>query len=165
MNTRRVYTLPDVERARRAIAELRSLGVEDRHMSLVARADIELECVPEGRKEADTDMMPAAVKGFGAGGATGLLAGIVAAVVPPLGVTLAGAAMMTIAGAAIGGWVSALIGSTVPDPIRRKFEAEIEAGRILLIVDADKDLQDAEQALVARHGGEQLPYSSTQALT
>ena len=37
----------------------------------------------------------------------------------------------------VGTWVSALLGSTVDDPVRRKFEGEIKAGRILVVLDAE----------------------------
>jgi hypothetical protein len=42
------------------------------------------------------------------------------------------------AGALIGTWTSAMAGATVPDPVRRHYEREIEAGRILLVIDADE---------------------------
>ena len=59
---------------------------------LIARSDIELESIPNERKEADTDLMPAALRGAGYGGAAGLLAGLAAVVITPIGLTLAGAA-------------------------------------------------------------------------
>ena len=164
MKTRRVYSISGLDLARQTMSALRDIGIDDDDLALVARADIELEAIPDGRKEADTDLKPAALRGAGIGGATGLLAGLLAAVVPPLGITLAGAAVMTVAGAAIGGWASALIGSTVPDPIRRKFEQEIEAGRILLVVDAPEDLLAAEQRAVERLGGTAMPFGFSAAM-
>lgn len=96
----------------------------------------------------------------------GLLAGLVAVAFPPLGVTLAGAAIMTVGGALVGTWASALVGSSVPDPIRRKFETEIEAGKILLVIDAEEDthLPDVEAAILST-GAVALPYETASALT
>jgi hypothetical protein len=139
MKSRRVFSTETVSAAREAIAAACRSGVEDQDISLVARSDIELEAIPERHKESETDFRPAAIKGASIGGATGLLAGIAAVVIPPFGVTLAGAAVMTVLGAAVGTWSAALMGSGLPDPVRRKFEDEIEAGRILVVLDAEDD--------------------------
>jgi hypothetical protein len=39
-------------------------------------------------------------------------------------------------GALVGAWSSALVGASVPNETRRKFEDEIEAGRTLLVIDS-----------------------------
>lgn len=160
MKTRHVYSTPDLTTAAAAMAAARSAGIEDTDLLLVARSDIELESVPDSRKQADTDMMPAAVRGAGYGGAAGLLVGLVAVVVPAVGITLAGAAAVGFAGAMLGTWTSALMGSSLPDPVRVKFEDEIEAGRILLLVDGSEHaLADAEPAIL-RAGATSLPFES-----
>ncbi|MCF5922744.1 hypothetical protein L2218_12435, partial [Xanthomonas perforans] len=92
-------------------------------------------------------------------------AGLVAIAVPPIGLTLAGAGVMALAGALVGSWSSALIGATVPDPVRRQFEDQIQAGRVLVIIDAEQPaLQDAEAAMVAA-GATPLPYEAASATT
>jgi hypothetical protein len=165
MKSRRVFSTDSVAAAREAIAAACRSGVKDEDVSLVARADIELESIPERHKESETDFRPAAIKGASIGGATGLLAGIAAVVIPPFGVTLAGAAVMTVLGAAVGTWSAALMGSSLPDPVRRKFEDEIESGRILVVLDAEDDRLPAVEAAVAATGARPLPYSSADALT
>jgi hypothetical protein len=115
-------------------------------------------------KEADTDFVPAAIRGMGIGGATGLLAGLVAASFPPLGVTLAGAAALGAAGALVGGWSSALMGATVPDPIRQRFEREIAEGRVLVLVDADEATQSRVEQPLADAGAVRLAYETHSAL-
>lgn len=165
MKTRHVFTTPDLATASATMAAARAAGVDDSGLLLVARSDIELESIPNKRKEADTDMMPAALRGAGYGGATGLLAGLVALVIPPLGITLAGAAAMGLAGAMIGTWSSALVGASLPDPIRQNFDDEIKAGNILVVIDAEPDLlARAEPAMVAA-GATPLPYEATSALS
>ncbi|MGV8923699.1 MAG: hypothetical protein ACOH1L_10205 [Thermomonas sp.] len=160
MKTRHVYSTPDLITVAAAMAAARGAGIEDTDLLLVARSDIELESIPDARKEADTDMMPAAVRGAGIGGAAGVLAGLVAVAVPAVGITLAGAAAIGFAGAMLGTWTSALMGSSLPDPIRVKFEDEIEAGRILLLVDgSEQALADAEPAIL-RTGATSLPFDS-----
>jgi hypothetical protein len=72
---------------------------------------------------------------------------------------------LTVAGALTGGWASALVGASVPDPVRRKFEDEIEAGRILVVLDGDKDLLVRAEPALARAGGTPLPFDEPTALT
>ncbi|NID06386.1 DUF1269 domain-containing protein [Luteibacter jiangsuensis] len=165
MKTRRVYSTADMAQARRALAAAREAGVPDEDLSLVARHDIELEAIPEDRKDEHSDFMPAAVRGVAQGGATGLLAGLVAMAIPPLGITIAGALGVAAAGAAVGAWSSALMGAAVPDPVRRKFEGEIEAGRILVVVDVEDDDADRAGAAIADVGAVPLPFDEPSALS
>ena len=164
MKTRHVFITPDLDTAQTALVAARDAGIEDNHLLLVARSDIELESIPNDRQEADTDMLPAAMRGAGYGGATGLLAGLVALTIPPLGVTLAGAAAIGLAGAMVGCWSSALVGASLPDPIRRKFESEIQAGNILLVVDGEEKVLAVAEPAILRAGASVLPYEATTAL-
>lgn len=164
MKTRHVFITPDLDTAQAALVAARDAGIEDNQLLLVARSDIELESIPNDRQEADTDMLPAAMRGAGYGGATGLLAGLVALAIPPLGVTLAGAAAIGLAGAMVGCWSSALVGASLPDPIRRKFESEIQAGNILLVVDGEEKVLAVAEPAILRAGARVLPYEATTAL-
>jgi hypothetical protein len=165
MKQRHVYSTADLDSAQRVLQAARSAGIDNDALSLIARSDIELQDVPDERKDAKTDFLPAAARGAATGGAAGLVAGLVAIAVPPIGLTLAGAGVMALAGALVGSWSSALIGATVPDPVRRQFEDEIQSGRVLVILDAEQAaLQDAEQAMVAA-GATALPYEAASATT
>lgn len=165
MKKRRVYRTTDVTTAQRGLQAARAGGIADDDLSLIARSDIELENIPEHRKEASTDFKPAALKGAVGGGAAGLLAGLVAVAVPPLGLTLAGAGVTALAGAAVGGWASALVGSSVPDPVRRAFEEEIAAGRILLVVDGDDAALDRVEPAITDAGAQPLPFEQPSAMS
>ena len=165
MKTRHVFSTPDLATARAAMDAARGAGVRDDDLLLIARSDIELEAIPDDYKDADTDLMPAALRGAGYGGATGLLAGLVAVVATPVGLTLAGAAAIGLAGAMVGCWASALAGSSLPDPIRRRFHDEIEAGRILVVVDGDKDQLDGVTQVIEAAGATILPFEAPKALS
>lgn len=158
MKLRHVFSTPDLATAQAALVAARAAGVGNDCLSLVARSDIELSAIPDDRKEADTDMLPAALRGAGIGGAAGLAAGLLAVVATPIGLTLAGAAAATVAGAAIGSWASALMGSALPDPVRAQFDDEIKAGRILVVVDAAHPVLDDAIAAIERAGGTHLKY-------
>lgn len=165
MKTRHVFSTPDLATAKRAMQAARASGIAEECISLIARSDIELQATPEQHKEAGGDFYPAAVRGVIGGGATGLLAGLVAVAIPPVGITLAGVAGLTLAGALTGGWASALVGASVPDPVRRKFENEIEAGRILVVLDGDKALLARAEPALVRAGATALPFEKPTVLT
>ena len=157
---RMVYSTRDVAHARDALAALRMAGVVNDQVSLVARSDIELERVPDSLKEADTDAVPAAIRGMGLGGATGLLAGLAAMVFAPIGITVAGAAAVGAMGALVGGWSSALMGSALADPVRQQFDDEIAAGRVLVLVDAEDEQKAAVADAMASVQASRLDYES-----
>jgi len=163
MKTRLVYSAPNLAVARASMDAARHAGIADEDVLLVARSDIELDDIPDRRKEADTDFMPAAARGAALGGALGAVGGLIA-VVTPLGVTLLGAAAIAAAGAVVGGWASSLVGAGLPDPIRQKFEGEIEAGRILVIIDAEGDALARARAEIPAAGAIALPFEGTSAL-
>ncbi len=165
MKVRRVYSTSSLPAAQTAIRDIRDAGIEDDDISLIARSDIELERVPEHQKEAPTDFKHAALRGAGLGGATGLLAGLAAVVFPPLGLTIAGVALTTLGGAAVGTWASALVGASLPDPIRRRFEEEIEAGRILIVIDGEGEALERAEAALSAAGALHLPYDEPSALS
>jgi len=164
MNLRHVFSTRDAGHAREAVRLLLAQGVDRGAISLVARDDIELEQLPHRMQEADTDLVPAAARGMAIGGATGLLAGLAAMVVPPLGITIAGAAAIGAAGALVGGWSAALMGSAIPDPVRQRFENEIAEGRVLVLVDADEATQARLEPVLVAAGAERLPYETHSAL-
>jgi hypothetical protein len=65
---------------------------------------------------------------------------------------------MTLGGAAVGGWATALAGSAVEDPVRRKFHDEIAKGRILVVLDAPRDLLARVEPSLANIGAQPLPF-------
>lgn len=134
-----IYAFDTADAARDAIGMLRRRGVGEDKLSLVARSDIELEKVPSRYLDARTDFVPALGRGAAFGGITGLVAGLIAMAIPPLGITLSGPVLLGFlaGGAAVGAWSSSMIGSSVPDEIRRKFDDEIKAGHSLVVVDSD----------------------------
>jgi hypothetical protein len=166
MKTRHVFSTPDLVAAQATMDAAREAGVDDRDILLIARSDIELASIPNERKEADTDQMPAALRGAGYGSVAGLLAGLTAVVIAPIGLTLAGAAAATVAGGLVGCWASALMGSALPDPIRRKFDALIQQGRILVIIDGDRELLAQAEARVLANTSDVdvLPFDALSAM-
>jgi len=164
MKHRHVFSAADLGTARACIAAARHAGAADQNISLIARSDIEIEKIPQDRLDVAADTVPAAWRGAVTGGSAGLVAGLVALAIPPLGVTVAGIAALATIGAAVGTWSSAMMGSAVPNSVRRRFENEIEAGRILVVVDLDKQDLPGLDAAVAATGAIPLPYDSLTAV-
>jgi hypothetical protein len=138
---RYIYAFDSSEAARTAVRQLVARGLDEERISLIARHDIELEQIPDRYLDARTDFVPAMARGAALGGTTGVFAGLVAMAIPPLGIAMGGAALIGFftGGALLGAWSSALVGSSVPDAVRRTFEDEIASGRTLLVIDASRD--------------------------
>jgi len=165
MKTKHVYLAENLDEAAQAVGAARRAGIADDDIALIARHDIELDAIPEAMLDSRTDFAPAAMRGAAVGGATGLVAGLIAVAIPPIGMTLIGAAAVTAVGALAGTWSSALMGSALPDPVRIKFEAEIESGRILLVIDGEDDALAAADAGIVAAGGARMPFEETSALS
>jgi energy-converting hydrogenase Eha subunit E len=165
VKTRHVFSTPDLATAKAAMQAARVAGVSANCISLVARSDVELEQMPEQHREAHSDFFAGAARGVVGGGGTGLLAGLVAVAIPPIGVTLAGVVALAVAGAMVGGWTGAIAGASVPDPVRRRFETEIQAGRILVVLDGDKHLLAAAEPALVAAGATPLPFETPTALS
>jgi hypothetical protein len=165
MKTRSVFSTPDLKAAQAAMQAARSAGIDDEDLSLIARKDIELEQIADHRLVDKNDASPAAVRGIGLGGGSGLLLGLIAVAVPPLGLTLAGVGAMAVAGAAMGAWTGALVGFNVPDPVSRAFEERIEAGNILVIVDCEPEAVAAMTTAITATGATALPFDTPTAMT
>lgn len=164
MKLRHVFSTRDTTQARQAIRVLHQLGVPYAAISLVANADVELDSIPNRMKEADTDFVPAAIRGMGIGGAIGLVAGLAATAFSQLGIDLWGAIAIGVIGALVGGLSSALTGASVPDPIRQHFEREIASGQVLVLVDADEAVQARIEQPLAEAGAIRLAYETHSAL-
>lgn len=160
MKVRSVFKTPDLAAARRAMDAARHAGIDDSNLSLVARADIELEQLPDHRLNDHHDVQPAAIRGLALGGGSGLLLGLVAVAVPLLGLTLAGAAVMAAAGAAVGAGSGALIGLDVPDAVSRTFKEEIRDGHILVVLDGEPEILARAEPAVESTGAVALPFNA-----
>ena len=140
MKTRYVHAIESLPRLTNAMDAARGCGVTDDDLAVVARHDIELRIDPDAPEPAPHGQL------------TGLLAGLSAITVPTLGVSIAGAGLINLIGNAVGGWVPALAGDTVDDEVRRRYHDHVEAGRILLVVDAEPERQARVAAALAGHG-------------
>jgi hypothetical protein len=165
MKTRHVFSTRDLAAAEVAVDALRRSGLPDDDISLVARRDIDGADIPDDRQDSGDDFSRGGLKGVLAGGGSGLLVGLAALTLTPLGITIAGAAAMTAAGAAVGGWVGLITGTAEPGPVRRQFEYEIAAGRVLVIVDGEEAALEAADQTLRALGAKPLPFDAPSAIS
>jgi len=151
---RRLYfLLPDTETAGKLVNDLLLARIEERHIHLVAKEGTPLTELPEATLLQKSDFVPAVERGVALGGSAGLLVGLVAVAFPPAGVVLGGGALLASAlvGAGIGGWMSGMIGVSVPNSRLKQFEEAVEGGKLLMLVDVPKQRVEEISALIRKH--------------
>jgi hypothetical protein len=153
---RRLYFLvPSAESAKSIVDELLLVRIPERHIHVVAKDHHVLtdNQLPEAGLLQESDFVPAVERGLAVGGATGLLAGLVAVTFPPAGLALGGGAIlgMSLAGAGVGAWMSGIIGTSAPNSRLKRFEEAIEGGQLLMVVDVSKERVDEIEELVHMH--------------
>ena len=151
---RRLYFLvPNLESTRKINDELLLARVDERHIHVIAKEGTPMEDLPEAKLAQRSDVVPALDRGITIGGATGIVAGIIAVTFPPAGLALGGGAILGIglAGAGFGALMSTMIGVDVANTRIQKFQDAIEKGELLMMVDVPKNRVDEIDDLVKKH--------------
>lgn len=149
---RRIYFLaPDSATAHKIVDELRTKGIEDRHMHVLANRDTPLEDMPEATIFQKTDFVAAMERGAALGATTGLLAGLVA--LRFAGFAIAGGPILGVLlyGATIGTMMSGLAGLQVGNSRIKQYEEAIERGELLIMVDINKERIDEISKIIIKH--------------
>lgn len=152
--SRRLYLLvPDAATCKAIVAELRDIGIKESHTHVIASHAVPLEGLHEASILQTTEFKHGIEEGLGLGGVAGLLGGLLAVTFPPAGVVLGGGALLasTLAGAGLGGLVSALISKDIPNRQLAAFQGAIAAGQLLLLVDVPRSRVDEVAALIHSH--------------
>lgn len=166
MKKRHAYVTDSLEIADRCVKKARRLGLKDEDISVIARSDIELVAIPDELHDAaPNDTVPAAARGLVGGGATGVLLGLAATVVPAWGVTMAGVGILGVIGAAVGTWSAALMGSAIPNQVRRELEDCIDAGKVLVVLDAKEEQLPQLDAYLTSQGARRADYEALSVLS
>jgi len=154
---RRIYfLLPDVEVARKVVDELLLARIDVNHIHVIAKEGTAMLDLPEASLAQKSDVVTALERGIGVGGATGLLAGVVAVSFPPAGLVLGGGALLGIAlaGTGFGALMSTMIGVSAPNSRHKQFEDAIQQGELLMLVDVPKDRVDEIETMVKQQHSE-----------
>lgn len=151
---RRIYFLvPDISITKCIVDDLLMAKIEDRHIHVIAKRGTPLEELPEANLLQKSDFIPAVQQGLALGGTTGMLAGLVAIILPPASTVIAGGILLatTLVGASVGAWLSGMVGMSVGNRRIKEFEDAIEAGHFLVLVDVFSDRVDEIEERVKQH--------------
>ena len=151
---RRIYFLvPDIAATRHIVDELLLARIEEKHIHVIAKRGTPLEELPEANLLQKSDFIPAVQQGLALGGSTGVLAGLVAVVLPPASTVVAGGILLAsaLAGAGVGAWVSGMVGMSVGNRRIKEFEDAIEAGHFLVLADVPAGKVDEIEERVKQH--------------
>lgn len=137
MKRRLYFVLPDLASAKQIVNDLLLARIEDRHMHFHAKDGVSLDGLHQANLFQTSDIVHGAESGLVVGGVAGVMAGIAVMLFPPTGVSmqLVTVLISAVLGSVFGVWVSSMIASSIPNSRLREFERDIEAGKILLMVD------------------------------
>ena len=154
MRRRLYFMLPDVESARAMLNDLLLARIECRHIHFLSRRDSLPDDLPQASVLQKTDIVHGAQSGVVIGGVVGAAAGALLVFFPPEGATLALMTVLAVAlgGAVFGAWASSMVASSVPNSRLKSFEREMEAGKVLMMVDVPmRRVQEICDAIAKRH--------------
>jgi len=136
MNKRLCFLSPDVAHAQQVVEDLKTDGIQERHIYVIANHQVPLEDLPDGGPEED-DFLPAFERGIAFGGATGVFLGLVAVAFPPAGLVIGGGGVLLLGmmSASLGGFLTGMAGASFPNSRLQAFESDIARGMILIMVD------------------------------
>ena len=154
MNRRLYVVLPDLSDAIQTANDLLMARIEDRHMHFLGKRGMSLGGLHEASVLQSSDVRHALFLGAGLGAIGGVLLGIYLKLNPIGDYTFDVGTLLltTLGGLGFGAWASTLIGLSVPNTQLKPFEADIEAGKILLMVDVPAArVQEIEALIAQRH--------------
>jgi hypothetical protein len=155
-----IGVFPDHRQADRFVAELKKAGFRDEQLGVMT----------PNPEQADSPVEDSALAGALTGGTLGALTGaaLTIGLVPGVGPIVAGGGLLlgllggAAAGATAGGVLGALIGLGVPEEQARHYEAQIHAGRTLVVVEPETRFADA-LAILRRIEAEESPAAKPKA--
>jgi len=154
MRRRLYFLLPDLGSAMQTANDLLLARVEDRHMHFLARRGTSLGKLREASYLQKSDAVHGAQLGFVLGGVGGFLIGVYIYFTPPAGVDLQLVTVLigTVIGALFGAWAASLVAMSVPNSRLKAFQSDIDAGKLLLMVDVPPSrIQEIQDLVHRRH--------------
>ncbi len=136
MRRRLYFVLPDVDSARAMMKEMLLARVDSRHIQFLARRDTLPADLPDASVLQKTDVVHGAELGVIIGGAAGVIGGIIVVMLPPEGMSLPLVAILigALIGALFGAWSGSMVAAAAPNTRLRRFQSDIENGKVLMMV-------------------------------
>lgn len=154
MKRRLYWMLPDLSSARGTANDLLLARVEDRSMHFMSKRGTDFGELHEASILQKTDIRHAATQGSLTGCALGALTAAVLAFVPATKDLVGPFTMLMMIGCGgmFGFWASSLVGVSVFNSKLKRFESDLDNGRVLLILDVPVHrVEEIRGLLQARH--------------
>ena len=154
MRRRLYFVLPTVECAREMLNDLLLARIECKHIHFLSKRDSLPDDLPAASVLQKTDLVHGAQMGVVIGGVVGAAAGALLVFFPPEGATLALMTVLLVAvgGALFGAWASSMVASSVPNSRLKQFEPDMDAGKVLMMVDVPmRRVQEICELIARRH--------------
>ncbi len=121
-------------------------------MHFLARRETHLGRLDEASYLQKSDIEHSMFYGLVLGAVSGLLLGSWMVLSPPEGIRLELVTLLatSLGGAFMGAWTASLVGASVPNVHLRRFAAEVDRGKVLLMVDVRRERVDEIRELFAR---------------
>lgn len=161
MNMHNLYCLaPDMNSTKSVITELRELGISEDNIYVVAKDHeaVQMEKLHEAELDDASDLYGSFKRGLMIGGGIGMLSGVLLATLAPPSFSsgVETFALVALLGAALGAWVSAMIGVSVIQPSVEKFEQAIDDGSLLIMADVPHSSEQSVRQSIKEHHPEVL---------
>lgn len=146
---RRIYFMTgSIESARRMTDELLLERIPEANIHIVTHVGDLPDDLPEATLDQLSDFFPGLFKGIGMGALAGLAAGVMLTFLPWTGLSMATLTnspfllAIIAAGALLGAFGGALTGVSAPNHMLDRFDRQLDAGSILVMVDVGRDHVD-----------------------
>ncbi len=140
MRKRLCFLLPDIDGTRNLVNELLIASIDDYHIHVIAKDDINLGDLPEASINLKPNFIHSMETGMLIGGLLGLLSAIIFIYTLQFNSIMSLVALVfTITGAVTGIWISGIITEFLNDFRLKIFKEDINAGKILVIADVPVD--------------------------
>jgi hypothetical protein len=160
MRRRLYFMLPDLGSATRTANDLLLARVEDRHMHFLGRRGMDLGPLRPSTYLQKSDLRHSLYLGLLLGAALGFVFGIYMYLTPGESVhtELVTVLVAALVGSLFGAWACSLVGVSTPNVTLKRFQSELDAGRILLMVDVPKPRVEEIQDLIHSRHAEASDY-------
>lgn len=137
MRRRLYFLLPDVHNAKTIHNDLLLSKIEERYMHVIAREGTDLDDLPEAGIRQKSDLVHGFQLGLILGGLTGMILSTIAVMTDMIvpGIEVWSIVSLSLGGALIGAFAATMIAVNVSNTRLKQFKTDIEAGRILFMVD------------------------------